>query len=460
MPTGGTDFIAAALVSAGIAADTAATIAPFAFGALTGAAFGAGSAAITGGNVGQGALFGGLSGGVLGGFLGPAADVAGGGSDAVAADPFIADAMATDPASFAGSDAFNLAGASSSLGLADPAAQSAYGNAGDLFSEGSISPASYVAPQSAGAAGVSTPFDAAAASSDGTFVDPALQAGTVSAAPTSANPWQSFTNNPISNAVQSITNPGQAAANAYDAAAPGQQVAADIAAEGTTANPYGTDSLNQLLTSGSSGSGSGININVAGAGASKSISPVALGLGALSAIGSALSKPKQTATPGPSSTAATQGPLFNTPLTSTGYLNRTPVAFPGATTNYWQTIAQQPSGIPQFFTGNQLNFAKGGALTAGREHEIVARPGPRGYPQPARMVKGGSHGQKDDVPARLSDDEYVIDATTLADAGNGNPDAGAKFFDHIREEIRKDKGRSKTPAPPIKSPLSYVRRAS
>lgn len=74
----------------------------------------------------------------------------------------------------------------------------------------------------------------------------------------------------------------------------------------------------------------------------------------------------------------------------------------------------------------------------------------------ARMVRGPSPGQADDVNAKLSDSEYVIDATTLADAGDGNPDAGARWFDQLREAIRHDKGRDKTPSPKIKSPLHYV----
>jgi hypothetical protein len=62
------DAIAAVVMSVGVEAGTAATIATVAGDALIGAGLGAGQAAITGGDIGQGALFGGLTGGAGGAF--------------------------------------------------------------------------------------------------------------------------------------------------------------------------------------------------------------------------------------------------------------------------------------------------------------------------------------------------------------------------------------------------------
>ena len=62
----------------------------------------------------------------------------------------------------------------------------------------------------------------------------------------------------------------------------------------------------------------------------RGISNTALALGALAMLGSAFGKPgKQgpynaSGNPGPSSTAATQGPLFNAPLNPHGFVTRTP----------------------------------------------------------------------------------------------------------------------------------------
>lgn len=65
------EALAAALVSAGVGAETAAAAAPFIVGGLEGAGIGAAGAGVTGGDPGIGALTGGLTGGVVGGFGAP-----------------------------------------------------------------------------------------------------------------------------------------------------------------------------------------------------------------------------------------------------------------------------------------------------------------------------------------------------------------------------------------------------
>jgi hypothetical protein len=56
-------------------------------------------------------------------------------------------------------------------------------------------------------------------------------------------------------------------------------------------------------------------------------------------------------------------------------------------------------------------------------------------------VEGAGDGRSDDIPARLSDGEYVIDAETVALLGDGSSKAGAKKLDEFRVNIRKQKGR-------------------
>lgn len=67
---------------------------------------------------------------------------------------------------------------------------------------------------------------------------------------------------------------------------------------------------------------------------------------------------------------------------------------------------------------------------------------------PKRAAKGGamaakpiSDGRSDDIPAVLSDGEYVIDAETVALLGNGSNKAGAQQLDRFRANIRKHKGK-------------------
>lgn len=55
-------------------------------------------------------------------------------------------------------------------------------------------------------------------------------------------------------------------------------------------------------------------------------------------------------------------------------------------------------------------------------------------------VKGPGTGRSDEIPALLSDGEYVIDAETVALLGDGSSEAGAKRLDDFRVSIRKHKG--------------------
>lgn len=74
-------------------------------------------------------------------------------------------------------------------------------------------------------------------------------------------------------------------------------------------------------------------------------------------------------------------------------------------------------------------YAGGGDVHHGGGHESFA-------------VRGPGDGRSDDIPAMLSDGEYVIDAETVALLGDGSNKAGAKKLDDLRVQIRKHKGKS------------------
>jgi hypothetical protein len=57
------------------------------------------------------------------------------------------------------------------------------------------------------------------------------------------------------------------------------------------------------------------------------------------------------------------------------------------------------------------------------------------------LVRGPGTGRSDDIPARLSDGEYVMDAETVALLGDGSTDEGARKLDRMRANLRKQKGR-------------------
>jgi hypothetical protein len=75
-------------------------------------------------------------------------------------------------------------------------------------------------------------------------------------------------------------------------------------------------------------------------------------------------------------------------------------------------------------------------------------------------VHGPGDGQSDDIPAMLADGEYVIDAETVAQIGNGSTKAGAQALDKFRENIRAHKRSApvnKIP-PKTKALTSYLKK--
>jgi hypothetical protein len=78
----------------------------------------------------------------------------------------------------------------------------------------------------------------------------------------------------------------------------------------------------------------------------------------------------------------------------------------------------------------------------------------------ARFARGAGTGRSDEIDAKLSDGEYVIDAETVAMLGDGSSKAGAQRLDQMREAVRSHKGKALAKgkfSPDAKSPLSYLK---
>jgi hypothetical protein len=93
-------------------------------------------------------------------------------------------------------------------------------------------------------------------------------------------------------------------------------------------------------------------------------------------------------------------------------------------------VPGNPAG-PIMVTEENPRFAEGGAFSAkggGRSRRTEF------------AVNGAGTGRSDDIPAVLSDGEYVIDAETVALLGDGSSKAGAKKLDELRVKVRKHKG--------------------
>lgn len=56
-------------------------------------------------------------------------------------------------------------------------------------------------------------------------------------------------------------------------------------------------------------------------------------------------------------------------------------------------------------------------------------------------VRGPGDGTSDDIDAKLSDGEYVIDAPTVSLLGNGSNEAGARRLDEFRQNVRRHAGK-------------------
>lgn len=100
-------------------------------------------------------------------------------------------------------------------------------------------------------------------------------------------------------------------------------------------------------------------------------------------------------------------------------------------------------------------FAHGGVANAGPLSMLEQG----GSPDVEGPVAGPGTGRSDDIDARLSDGEYVIDAETVALLGDGSTAAGAEALDRMREAIRMHKGKALSKgkfSPTARSPLDYL----
>jgi hypothetical protein len=96
-------------------------------------------------------------------------------------------------------------------------------------------------------------------------------------------------------------------------------------------------------------------------------------------------------------------------------------------------IPNEPAGPSMYAPDvDNMRFAQGGAFAAKRG----------GSSRDSFAVDGPGTGRSDDIPAVLSDGEYVIDAETVALLGDGSSKAGAKKLDEMRVKVRKHKGRN------------------
>lgn len=106
--------------------------------------------------------------------------------------------------------------------------------------------------------------------------------------------------------------------------------------------------------------------------------------------------------------------------------------------NQLRASANDPSGT-MAADNAPMGYSKPAPRTAHAEGGNIQGHGARSTGH-SYAVKGAGTGQSDDIEARLSNDEHVWDATTVAALGDGSSDAGHRRLDQMREMIRAKAG--------------------
>lgn len=110
--------------------------------------------------------------------------------------------------------------------------------------------------------------------------------------------------------------------------------------------------------------------------------------------------------------------------------------------------------------GQGTGFAMGGEADYFSQNADVPRISPN-VSASGGFTQGPGTGRSDDIPARLSDGEYVIDAETVALLGDGSGNAGAKRLDEMRQNMRRHKAKNLSKggfSHKAKSPEAYMPR--
>jgi hypothetical protein len=114
-------------------------------------------------------------------------------------------------------------------------------------------------------------------------------------------------------------------------------------------------------------------------------------------------------------------------------------------------VDQWPPAIRRIMMLQHLSrlFARGGSSGAGQGR------GPSSFVPD----QGMGDGRSDNVDARLSPGEFVMDAETTSMLGNGNSQAGARKMEEFRQNIRQHKGKAMAKgkfSPDAKPPGAYL----
>ena len=423
-------WIAGGLVAMGVGEATAGV----ATTALIGAGVGAAGSAITGGDPLKGALMGGVLSGVgagagaaFGGVGGAASGAAGDAASALGDGTALGGNLGGSGFAGAGLDAYSSSAAAmgygpsaaSSLGDAAGLSDAGYGSAvnignasGSLFNDSITNGLNAAEVAGMGYPQPTLPPTALVGSSDTAGAQTGANLGDISKQPLS-------TYDPLNQAAGSTA--GSSASQASGVSGTSDNLAASKGA---------------ALAKGAATGGDKSILGQLGLG---DISKADILKGVLS-MGSNLlgGSPKQYAgaMPGPSSTAATQGPYFNQPLQPYSYTGPSRTQVAPTPTGQFNT---NPGGVmPTYFANNSLANYGFGAHARGGPIRGALTLAHGGHEAPAEgRVRGPGSGISDDVPAMLSNEEYVLTARDVSTIGGGSSEEGARRLDAFRQQLHR-----------------------
>lgn len=99
----------------------------------------------------------------------------------------------------------------------------------------------------------------------------------------------------------------------------------------------------------------------------------------------------------------------------------------------------QQTGATSFVGQARGGYQRGGEYDYWEQNDDVFNAAPAVSREGGHHVQGPGSGRSDDIPAYLSDGEYVIDAESVSLLGDGSGSEGARRLDEMRQELRKHK---------------------
>ena len=122
---------------------------------------------------------------------------------------------------------------------------------------------------------------------------------------------------------------------------------------------------------------------------------------------------------------------------------------------------QGGTGSTSFVGQAQGGYQRGGEFDYWEQNQDVHNAAPAVSREGGHHVQGPGSGRSDDIPAYLSDGEYVIDAESVSLLGDGSGSEGARRLDQMRKELRKHKaGKMKSGGftDKAKKPAAYMNK--